>query len=103
MAGPKAVTIKLPETVPIGSQLYRVVLVKHMPDDAACDRGPHKTIWVEDNPENARDLVLKWWHEIFHCGEREYGYHLKDKDWDSDIDRIAQVATQALFALVEAA
>lgn len=102
MAGPKDV-IKLPEVVPIGSQLYEVIVVDRFPDEGACDRGSAKCIWLEDNPGNARELLLKWWHEVFHAGEREYGYRFKDDPWDSDIDRIAQVATQAMLALVEAA
>lgn len=99
----KAATIKLPATIQIGSQVYEVrVLKPGMADDGQCN-ATQKIIWVEDKPDNPRALLLNWWHEVFHGGEQEYGYKLKDDDHDSDVDRIAQVATQAMLALVECA
>ena len=95
--------MKLPEAIPIGSQLYEVLVVEKFPDDGACDRSSSKTIWIEDVPDNPRALLLNFWHEVIHAGEREYGYMLKDKMYDSDVDRIAQCVTQAMLALVEAA
>lgn len=93
--------IKFPDVVPVGSQLYTVIVAESLPDNGACDR-ENKTIWIEDNPDNERIMLLTWFHEIMHAGEQEYGYKLTDEDDNSDIDRIAQTVVQAVLALVEA-
>uniref|UniRef100_A0A6H2A0F7 Uncharacterized protein n=1 Tax=viral metagenome TaxID=1070528 RepID=A0A6H2A0F7_9ZZZZ len=95
--------INLPERQPIAGNPYSVEEVDEVfGGSAGCDKG-QKRIVVEQGAPSEWERMLRYAHECIHGGEEEYGFGpLKDDSDDSDVDRLAHLFTEMLFAIVEA-
>lgn len=91
-------TIKLPKSVMIGSQIYRVELTTLSESDGGEFTVEPRRIRIDPEYQTPHSMLLTYFHEGFHGVEEEWGVKFSDKD----IDRIAQGAVQLTLALVAA-
>jgi len=80
----------LPKRVKGAITNYRVVLLRHKSRAGRHHPMRKRGAVIEVNPNmNRGSMWQAWWHEMVHKWEMECGFSLKDKDGDSDVDRIA--------------
>jgi hypothetical protein len=89
--------INLPESQPVAGSPYSVKEVEELAACAACHTSS-KRIVLEYAPTEWERMV-RYAHECIHAGEEEYGIGPLT---DNDVDRLAHLFTEMLFAIVEA-
>ena len=95
--------INFPERQPIAGNPYSVEEVEEVIGGCAgCDKD-EKRIFVEKGAPSEWERMVRYAHECIHGGEEEYGMGpFKDDSDDSDVDRLAHLFAEMLFAIVEA-
>jgi hypothetical protein len=97
----KAALLTVPDSVPIGSQIYtiRQTTFPDAGESELCEYDAMtKIVWLRHEYANVPAFLLAFAHGLLHGVEEEYGVDFKD----NDIDRIAQGVVQMIIALVEA-
>jgi len=99
----KEFVINLPDRQPVAGNPYTVSEVPRLYRTVAvCDMSD-KEIVVEEGAPSEWERMIRYAHECIHAGEEEYGYGpLKDDPGDSDVDRLAHLFAEVLFAIVAA-
>lgn len=90
--------IKLPDRVPIASQVYTTKVAPFYGPDAGVCAGEPLVVHLNDEFANETQMLHRFAHEYIHAICNEYRIVMSD----DDVDRMAQGFTQLVLALVMA-